>query len=159
MVALLDALEAIFGCSCMQIIKNEICWIHFCCHDTLQTRFLLRFGASEPRFLQYRTTLLMVFAFSTQSHLKRIQAFKNGLRNPLGRLLDPFGTFLGGVFGPLGSFGIALGRPRASKIFIRCFARPPRRPSWVLLQRLFVEVARKFAKLWSLGRTFVAIML
>ena len=66
----------------------------------------------------------------------------------------PLGTLWGGVFGPLGSFGTAFERPRASQIFLRACAKPSRRPSRMLLQRFLDEVARKFAKLWSLGRTF-----
>ena len=77
----------------------------------------------------------------------------------LGVSWTPLETLLGGVFWPLGSFGIFFGRPRASQIFVRRCARPSRRPSWMLLQWFFDEVAPKFAKNWPLGRIFVATML
>ena len=69
------------------------------------------------------------------------------------------GTLWGGVFGPLGSFGIALGRSRASQISGRGSARAPTRPSWMLSRRFVDDVARKFATIRALGSIFVATML
>ena len=69
------------------------------------------------------------------------------------------GTLWGGVFGPLGSFGIALGHSRASQTSGRGCARAPRRPSWMLSRRFFDDVARKFATIRPLGPIFDATML
>ena len=79
--------------------------------------------------------------------------------NLLGLSWTRSGTLWGGVFGPLGSFGIAIVRPRASQIFIRGCARPPRRPSWAHLERFIDEVASKFAKNWPLGPILLATKL
>ena len=69
------------------------------------------------------------------------------------------GTLWGGVVGFLESFGIDLGRSRASQISGRDCARAPRRPSWMLSRRFVDDVARKFATIRPLGPIFVATML
>ena len=69
------------------------------------------------------------------------------------------GTLWGGVFWLFESFGIDLGRSRASQISGRGCARLPRRPSWMLSRWFFDDVARKFAKIRPLGPIFDATML
>ena len=77
----------------------------------------------------------------------------------LGLSWTRLGTFGGGLFGLLESFGIDLGRPRASQISGRGCARLPRRPSWMLSRRFFDDVARKFATIRPLGPIFDATVL
>ena len=105
----------------------------------------------------------MVLAFSSSSHLKRVQALKNGTEDPLGPLLDlswaRLGTLWGGVFGPLGSFGIALGRLRASQISGRGCAKAQDAPLGCCRGDLLTMLRASLQQLGLLDPFFVATML
>ena len=113
---LLDVLGVIFGCSCAQFNKNEVYWIHFCRQDALRRQFLVGFRTSEPRILQYLTALLRFLHFLLNRISNEFKHSKMVLGTLLGVSWTPLGILWGGVFGPLGSFRIAIGRPRASQI-------------------------------------------
>ena len=57
-----------------------------------------------------------------------LELFKNGLGTLSGLSWTPLGTLWGGVLGPLGRFGAALGRPSGAQELILGSERPPRGP-------------------------------